>query len=92
MIFVALVCAQLGVALGLRPRQMTRENPLLPLAVAGSFVLAVAGVYLPMFQTFLGTVALPVPDLVIATCAALIGWGGVRLTRPRQRERRPVHG
>ena len=92
MIFVALVCAQLGVALGLRPRQMTRENPLLPLAVAGSFLLAVAGVYLPMLQTFLGTVALPVPDLVIATCAALIGWGAVRLIRPRQRERRPVHG
>ena len=83
-IFVALVSAQLGVALGLRPRQITAENPLLLLAIAGSFLMAVAGVYLPVFQSFLGTVSLPAGDLAVATCAAVIGWGAVQLTRRRR--------
>ena len=87
MIFVALVSAQLGVALGLRPKQVTRENPLLLAAVAGSFAMAVAGVYLPVFQTFLGTVALPAGDLAVAVCAAVVGWCAVQLTG-----RRRAHG
>ena len=59
MIFLALTCLQLGVAVGLRPVQLTRQNPLLPLAVAGSFLLALAGVYVPVLQDLLGTTALP---------------------------------
>jgi Ca2+-transporting ATPase len=86
-IFVALVCAQLGVALGIRPKQATSENPLLLVAVAGSFLLAAAGVYLPVFQSFLGTVSLPAADLALAMCGTVIGWVAVRLTGIRKRER-----
>jgi Ca2+-transporting ATPase len=83
MIFLALTSLQLGVALGLRPIQLTRQNPLLPAAVAGSFLLAVAGVYVPVLQHLLGTVALPATDLAIASGTALVGWCAARLSRHR---------
>jgi Ca2+-transporting ATPase len=82
-IFVALVSAQLGVALGLRPKQVTGENLLLLVAVAGSFLMAVAAVYVPVFQSFLGTVALPAGDLATAISVAVVGWVAVRLIRRR---------
>ena len=81
MIFLALTCLQLGVALGLRPVLLTHENPFLPLAVAGSFGLAVAGVYVPVLQDLLGSTALPVSDAALASGTALFGWAVVRLTR-----------
>jgi Ca2+-transporting ATPase len=81
MIFVALTCVQLGVAVGIRPVQLTRENPLLPLAIAGSFLLALAGVYLPLLQDLLGTSALPAPDLALAVGAGVLGWLAARVTR-----------
>jgi Ca2+-transporting ATPase len=90
MIFVGLISLQLGVALGLRPRQLTTENPLLLGAVAGSFLLAAVGVYVPVFQTFLGTVSIPVGDLAVAAGTAVVGWVAVRSTRRRDRDdRRP---
>jgi len=70
MIFVALTCLQLGAALGLRSSLLSRANPFLPVALAGSFALAVAGVYLPVLQTLLHT-----------TGTAVVGWCAVRLTR-----------
>jgi Ca2+-transporting ATPase len=82
MIFVALTALQLGVALGLRPKQLTVENPLLLAAVGGSFLLAVAGVYVPVLQELLGTESLPLGDLLLAAATGLVGWFGVRL-RPR---------
>ena len=83
MVFVALTSLQLGVAIGLRPRQLSTQNPLLPLAVAGSLLLAVAGVYVPVLQTLLGTVALPAADLSLAIAAGVVGWCVARLTRRR---------
>ncbi len=83
MIFVALTCLQLGVAVGLRPKQLTTENPFLPAAVAGSLLLALAGVYLPLLQDLLDTVALPAGDLALAVGTGVIGWAAARLTRPR---------
>jgi P-type Ca2+ transporter type 2C len=80
MVFLSLTCLQLGVAVGLRPQQLTRENPLLPLAVAGSFLLAVAGVYLPLLQDLLGTAPLPAADLALAVGAGILGWVAVRVT------------
>jgi Ca2+-transporting ATPase len=85
MVFVALTALQLGVALGLRPRQLTTENPLLLAAVGGSLLLAVAGVYLPVLQDLLGTEPLPAPDLAVAVGTGLLGWLGVRATRRRSR-------
>jgi P-type Ca2+ transporter type 2C len=80
MIFLALTCLQLGVAVGLRPVQLTRENPLLPVAIAGSFLLAIAGVYLPILQDLLSTSALPAPDLALAVGAGAVGWIAARVT------------
>jgi Ca2+-transporting ATPase len=89
MVFLALTSLQLGVALGLRPRQLTRANPMLPVAVAGSFLLALAGVYLPVLQDLLGTVALPAADAAIASSAVVVGWVASRLTG-RRRPRPPA--
>jgi len=86
MVFVALTALQLGVALGLRPRQLTRRNPMLPLAVLGSFALALAGVYVPVLQNLLGTAPLPAADAAIAASAAVVGWVVARLTRRRRAE------
>jgi Ca2+-transporting ATPase len=74
MLFVCLTTLQLGVALGLRPRTWTRENPMLPAAVLGSLLLALVAVYLPVFQDVLGTAALPAPDLALAVGVGSIGW------------------
>ena len=81
-VFLALTCVQLGVAVGLRPHQLTLANPLLPLAVAGSLLLALAGIYLPVLQALLGTTALPLADVVLALGAGVAGWVAARLTRP----------
>ena len=80
MIFLALTCLQLGVAVGIRPVQLTRQNPLLPLAVAGSLLLAVAGVYLPLLQDLLSTTALPAADFALAVGAGGLGWLAARVT------------
>ena len=80
LLFLALVSMQLGVAIGARPKQLTLANPSLPLAVAGSFLLALAGVYVPILQALLGTTALPLGDLVVATLTAPVGWCLARLT------------
>jgi Ca2+-transporting ATPase len=89
MIFLALTCLQLGVALGIRPVQLTRQNPLLPLAVAGSFLLALAGVYVPLLQDLLGTSALPPVDLALAVGAGTLGWLAARVTRSSATPTRP---
>ena len=81
MIFLALTCLQLGVALGLRPVPLTRENPLLPGAVAGSCLLALAGVYVPVLQDLLGTSALPAADVALAVGTGAVGWLAAHLTR-----------
>ncbi len=81
MIFVALTCLQLGVAVGLRPVQLTRANPLLPIAITGSFLLAIAGAYVPVLQGLLGTSALPTADLALAAGTGVLGWLAARATR-----------
>jgi Ca2+-transporting ATPase len=80
MIFLALTCLQLGVAVGLRPVQFTRQNPLLPIAVTGSLLLALAGVYVPVLQDLLGTSTLPAADLALAVGAGALGWLAARVT------------
>ena len=93
MLFLALTSLQLGVAQGLRPRQLTRENPFLPLAMLGSLALALLGVYLPVLQRLLGTEPLPAADAALAVGVAAVGWVAVRLLRLLHRhttEGRPV--
>jgi len=73
MVFLALGAVPLGVALGRRPHQLTASNPKLLVAVGGSFLLALAGVYLPAPQDLLGTVALPDADAATASAAVVVG-------------------
>ena len=56
LVFFSLTTLQLGIAAGLRPRLVTREGPWLPLALVGSFLLALAGIYLPTSTRFVGIV------------------------------------
>jgi len=80
MVFLALTALQLGVALGLRPRLFTTSNLLLPLAVAGSYTLALAGVYVPALQSLLHTVPLSLTDVAIASSTVVVGWAASWLT------------
>ena len=77
-------------ALGLRPRQLSTQDFLLLGAVYGSFALAMAGVYLPIFQPLLGTDSLPLPDLLLATVIDVVGWIAVQFTRRRRGQPEPA--
>ncbi|MFG2103955.1 cation-translocating P-type ATPase [Micromonospora echinaurantiaca] len=71
-VFVVLGLAQLGVALAVRaprPRGARRGNRALPVAVAVSALLQVAGVLLPPLRDLLGTAPLGAPELL--ACAAV---------------------
>ena len=81
MIFVALTSLQLGVAMGLRPRQLALDNPTFLASIGVSLLLAVAGVYLSPLQTLLGTESLLAADLLLAIGIGIVGWVVVRLTR-----------
>jgi len=83
LVFLTLTALQLGVALGARPRLFTRQNPFLPLAVAGSALLACAGIYVPALQELLGTDSLGTADAALALSTALIGWAGARVMQRR---------
>ncbi|MGE5290504.1 MAG: cation-translocating P-type ATPase [Micromonosporaceae bacterium] len=89
-IYLVLGATQLGVAMGVRARTFTRENPFLPLAVAGAFGLLVLGLYLPVLQNLLGTQPLPATDLLVACVLPLAGYAAARLDRLKRfgRERR----
>ncbi len=80
MVFLALTCLQLGVAVGLRPLPLSTQNPLLPVAVAGSLLLALAGVYVPVLQELLGTSSLPAVDLALSVGTGALGWLAARVT------------
>ena len=80
MIFVSLTCLQLGVALGLRPRLFTRQNPLLPLAILLSITLALAGLYVPLLQDLLGTVPLTAVEVALAVLVGVAGLAVARAT------------
>ncbi|MET9342101.1 cation-translocating P-type ATPase [Nonomuraea sp. NPDC003804] len=88
MIFFALGAAQLGVALGSRTRPGSLANPLLLLAVAGAFVLQLAGLYLPPLQELLGTEPLAAGDLLIVTALSVLGYAAARLDRILHRSRK----
>jgi P-type Ca2+ transporter type 2C len=81
MAFVALGATQLAVALGSRARPGTLANPMLLVAVAGAFLLQLAGVYLPPLQELLGTAPLSAVDLLVVCLSATLGYAAVRLDR-----------
>ncbi|MGK3095240.1 cation-translocating P-type ATPase [Streptomyces sp. WAC01490] len=77
-LFLALLAAQLGIALGLRGRVLTRLNPSLPAAILAAAALGVAAVYIPFLSHLLGTSAPSWPDLGIATAAGLAAFTAAR--------------
>ncbi|MCX6395794.1 MAG: cation transporting ATPase C-terminal domain-containing protein [Propionibacteriales bacterium] len=60
--------------------QLSLANPILLAAVGGSFALAVAGVYLPVLQSLLGTEPLAAADLAVCGAVAAVGWLAARAT------------
>jgi Ca2+-transporting ATPase len=81
LVFLTLTALQLGVALGVRPRLFTRQNPFLPLAVASSALLACAAIYVQPLQELLGTEGLSLSDATLGLSTALIGWACARITQ-----------
>jgi Ca2+-transporting ATPase len=78
MTFVTLTSLQLGVALGLRARPGIGANPFLLLAVATSFGLVLAGVYLPALRDLLETTTLHLTDVALALAVGAVGWVAIR--------------
>jgi P-type Ca2+ transporter type 2C len=81
MAFLTLGALQLSVALALRARRGTLENPFLLIAVGCAWLLQLAAVYLPPLAAVLGTQPLPWQDLAIVTGLSLLGYAGIRLDR-----------
>ncbi len=83
-VFVVLGLAQLGVALAVRTPSSggRRGNPALPLAVAASALLQVAGVLLPPLRGLLGTEALGAVELL--ACMAVSALPGLLLGLTRR--------
>ncbi|WP_349697512.1 cation-transporting P-type ATPase [Actinopolymorpha sp. B17G11] len=81
MAYLTLATTQLGVALGSRARPGTRDNPFLLVAVGASFVLMLAGLYVPLLRELLGTEPLAVADLGIVCVVSVAGYLAVRLDR-----------
>ncbi|MFD8410955.1 cation-translocating P-type ATPase [Streptomyces sp. NPDC059650] len=80
-LFLALLGAQLGVALGLRARLLTGANLFLPASVAGSAVLAMAALHVPVLQSLLETEPVGWSGVWLASAAALAAFVAARLLR-----------
>ncbi|MCZ7417963.1 cation-transporting P-type ATPase [Verrucosispora sp. WMMA2121] len=83
-IFIVLGLAQLGVALAVRaprPAGQRRGNLALPLAVAASALLQVAGVLLPPLRELLGTEVLGGTELLACAAVSVLPGLALRLTR-----------
>ncbi|MFC9582339.1 cation-translocating P-type ATPase [Streptomyces yangpuensis] len=80
-LFLSLLGAQLGVALGLRARLLTTQNLFLPASVAASALLAVAALYVPALQSLLDTEPVGWTGTGLAVAAALAAFAAARLLR-----------
>jgi Ca2+-transporting ATPase len=79
MLFISLTMLQLGVAVGLRAKSSGGTNPFLPVAIAASAGLALAGIYVPVLRHLLETASLPWRDAAIAVSVGIVGWIAVRI-------------
>jgi Ca2+-transporting ATPase len=83
MLFLALAMAQFGVALGVRARPGTWQNPFLLLALAAAYGLQVAGVALAPLRSLLETRPLTVGQVAAVSLVAVAGYLAARLARRR---------
>jgi Ca2+-transporting ATPase len=81
MLFLALGTMQFGIALGVRAQPASWTNPLLLLAVATSFGLQLAGLYLPALQDLLDTQPLTAVEVVAVCALSVVGYLAARLAR-----------
>jgi magnesium-transporting ATPase (P-type) len=94
--FLSMVVAQVGTAFASRTERASLfsvgvlSNRLLLWGVAFELALAALFVYLPAFQTLLGTAALPPSDLLILLPFPFIVWGADELRRYVSRTREVV--
>ena len=78
-LFLALAAAQLGVAVGVRARPRSWQNPFLLWAVAAAFTLQVLAVSLPPLHQLLGTEPLTVTQIVQVSAVSTLGYVVARL-------------
>ncbi|MBS2965458.1 cation-transporting P-type ATPase [Actinocrinis puniceicyclus] len=81
MAFFALGATQLTVGLASRARPGTRDNPLLPVAIAGALVLQLAGLYVPVLQDLLNTQPLSAFELLVVAVLSSLGYVALKLDR-----------
>ncbi|MDQ0793336.1 cation-translocating P-type ATPase [Streptomyces sp. B1I3] len=77
-LFLSLLAAQLGVAMGLRERVLTRRNLSLPVAVLTAAALGAAAAYVPFLAHLLDTTAPSWPDVGIAAAAGIVAFLAAR--------------
>ncbi|NUK21537.1 cation-translocating P-type ATPase [Streptomyces lunaelactis] len=77
-LFIALLAAQLGVALGLRERLFTRQNLFLPAAVLTAAGLGAAALYVPFLADLLDTSSPSWTGIALAAAAGVISFGAAR--------------
>ncbi|MFF9009784.1 cation-translocating P-type ATPase [Streptomyces goshikiensis] len=80
-LFLAVLAAQLGVALGLRARLFTTQNLFLPASVAASALLAMAALHVSVLQSLLDTEPVGWSGTRLALAAALSAFVAARLMR-----------
>ncbi|MEU4121740.1 cation-translocating P-type ATPase [Streptomyces virginiae] len=80
-LFLSLLGAQLGVAMGLRALLLTTRNLFLPASVAASALLAMAALHVPALQSLLNTQPVGWAGTGLATAAALAAFVAARLLR-----------
>ncbi|WP_420631009.1 cation-translocating P-type ATPase [Candidatus Leptofilum sp.] len=87
MVFTTLTLAQMGNALATRSNTDSIfkigffSNRLMLLAVSVTFILQMMLIYVPFFQNFFETKALPLTDLLIALAASLIVFVAVEISK-----------
>jgi Ca2+-transporting ATPase len=79
MLFFTLATAQFGVALGVRARPGTWQNPFLLFAVTGAFALQLLAVYAAPVRTLLGTKSLSVGQIAGTVAVAVVSYLATRL-------------
>jgi len=93
MTFLSMVVAQIGTAFAARTEHASLRsvgvfsNRLLLWGIAFELALAALLVYVPVFQSLLGTAALPASDLAILVPMPFIVWGADELRRRQMRRR-----
>ena len=97
MIFATLALLQLGNALAIRSeteslfRLGLRSNLPLTIAVAATFVVQMALIYVPALQPIFGTVALTLPQLALVLVASTLGFVAVEVEKWSRRRTSGPH-